>query len=858
MTDSPSKCDDSATDSPSESDDSTSESPSGIGDGPDDADPPEDAVFPNGIDLDVRQLSALVSNHAVWLLDADGRVATWNERAAALTGYDEDEIVGTQYRVFFPSESRETGRPEQLLERARAEGRAEDDGWRRRNDGDRRWVREVVAPIRDDDGDGNGDAAVDRSREGSSSVRVGVGCGEESGHLRGYAIFVHDRTTEYERERELREEKAFTQSVFEAQPDIVYAFDADGNYAEWNDRVPEVTGYDEAELADMAPLEFVAPEHRERIAAAITRVLEEDTHVTAEADLLTKDGTRLPYEFNSARITDETGTVLGFTGIGRDVSDRKARERELREEKALTESVFEAQPDLLYAYDTDRGLIHWNDRFEQLTGYDTDELEGMNPLEFIAPPDREHIERAIERIMDDGERVTEEGRVLTKDGEHIPYEFNSARITDETGAVLGFTGVGRDITDRKIRERELERLERLNATIRTIDETMVAAETRDEIESAIVEAFAAADAYRFAIIGRVDTGVAPDRLPWEPQARAGIDADGVENVRSSFVDPTDDPDESPFETGTVHCYRHLRESDVDERRTDARDRDYGSVAVVPIVASGRAYGVLVVAARESAAFADREREVLQEFGGTIGHAINAMAVRRLLYLDTVVELEFESTDRQDVCIDLSARTGCRLSLEHVLPLTDERYVYYVTVGDADPERIRSVAGDHGSISEVRRIDTTGDDSHWEFVVQGPTITGLLADYGARMRSEVVEDGVASCVVQVSPDVEVRDVVETMTSVYPEMRLVSKRTDEQAVEPRGDFRRRLERELTTKQRTALEAAYYGGYFEWPTRNSDASEIADRLGIARQTFHQHLRVAQEKLLTAYLDSGETSNG
>ncbi|WP_436343057.1 PAS domain S-box protein [Natronorubrum sp. FCH18a] len=819
--------------------------------GSDEPEPPTNAEFPAEFSLDVRQLTDLVSDHAVWLLDADGRVVTWNEGASELTGYDEDEIVGTNYRAFFPPESRETGRPSQLLERARTEGRTEDDGWRLRSDGSRLWVREVIAPVRGDD------VAVASESDRDESATEPIG--DRGDDLLGYAILVHDRTAAYERERELREEKAFTESVFEAQPDIVYAFDADGNYIEWNDRVPEVTGYTEAELAEMAPLEFVAPEHRERIADAITRILEEDRYVTAEANLLTSDGDRIPYEFNSARITDDDGTILGFTGIGRDISDRKARERELREEKALTESIFEVQPDLLYAYDVDGNLIHWNDRFEQLTGYDADELEGMTPLEFIAPPDRDRIERAIERIMEDGERVTAEGRVLTKDGAHIPYEFNSARITDETGTVLGFTGVGRDITDRKARERELERLERLNATIRTIDETMVAAETRDEIETAIVDAFAAADAYQFAAIGRVDTGVTLDRYPWEPQVWAGISADGVEDVLSSFVDPEHDVSgESPVETGTVQCYRHLRESPVDEWRVDARERDYGSVAVVPIVASGRAYGLLVVAAHESAAFADRERGVLQEFGGTIGHAINAMAVRRLLYLDTVVELEFESTDRQDVCIDLSARTGCRLSLDHVLPLTDETFVYYVTISDVDPDRIRSIAGDHPSIDELRRIDTDGDDSHWEFVVRGPTITGLLADYGARMRSEVVEDGVSSCIVQVSPDVEVRDLVEAVTTAYPDMQLVSKRTDEQAVETRGDFRQQLEREFTTKQRTALEAAYYGGYFEWPTRSSDASEIADRLGIARQTFHQHLRVAQEKLLTAYFESDETSDG
>ena len=786
-----------------------------------------------------RQLTALVSDHAVCPLDSDGRVAAWNDGARRLTGYDEDDVVGTHYEVFFTAAQREAGLPAELLERARADGRTEDEGWRLRRDGSRIWAREVIVSVREAD--------VEESSE-SDHGGDSPGASDGRGDIVGYVRLLQDRSAE----RELREERAFTESVFEAQPDIVYAFDADRNYRKWNDRVPEVTGYTESELREMDPLEFVAPEHRDRIADAITRILEGSEHVDVEADLLTKDGRRIPYEFNSAPITDDSGTVLGFAGIGRDVTERKDRERELREERALTESIFAAQPDLLYAYDTEGNLIHWNDRLERVSGYDADELEGMSPLDFIAPPDRDRIDEAIERILEHRERVAAEARVMQKDGEYVPYEFNSAPITDDSGTVLGFTGIGRDVSDRKARERELERLERLNATIRTVDETMVTAETRDEIESAIVEAFAAADDTRFAVIGRVDTTDA-GRLSWDARAWAGIDTAGAKSVLSSYLDPPGDVGESVLETGTVHCYHDLRGSDVDDWRTDARRRDYGSIAVVPIAASGRTYGLLVVSGVEPTAFGDREREVLQEFGATVGHAINAMAVRRLLYHDTVVELEFESTDRGEVCIDLSARLDCWLRLDHVLPLTDEQFVYYVTARDVDPTRLESIAADHPGVTECRLIDATATDSHWELVVDGPTVAGLLADYGARMRSNVADRGVGNGVVQVSPDADVRDLVETITAAYPETELVSKRTVERPVETAGDFRRRVRAELTDKQRAALEAAYYGGYFEWPTRDSDASEIADRLGIARQTFHQHLRVAQAKLLTAYFEAG-----
>ncbi|SDQ31946.1 PAS domain S-box protein [Natronobacterium texcoconense] len=789
----------------------------------------EDAL--TDVPLDVRNVTAVVDDYAAAILDASGCVAAWNDGASQVTGYDEDAIVGSHYRVLFPESDRDEGKPERLLERARTEGGAEDRGWRVRRDGGRLWVREVLLAVSVDDGD------------------VGA-VAHEDGEPDGYGWFVQDRTDDHEREGELRAEKAFTESVLDAQPDILYAYDTDGELRDWNDRLEEVTGYDAAELATISPLELIAPTDRRRIDAAIDRVLEEGERVTAEGNLLTKDGDRIPYQFNSARITDETGTVLGFTGVGRDVSERKERERELREERAFLESVFQAQPDLVYAFDATRGYRKWNDRVPEVTGYTESELSEMEPLEFVVPEHRDRIDDAIDRVLESGERVATEADLLTKDGERIPYEFNSARITGEDGATLGFTGVGRNVSERKERERELERLDRLNGAIRAIDEAIVVAEGRQEIGSATVERLAQTDLYQFAAIGRTEsTG---DRPTLEAWAGEGIDADGLEDVLASFATPRGDaPNESTLEKRRIRAHTNLRESDVDAWRTDAREYEYGAVTVVPLVAGERKLGSLLIAAAEPSPFADRELEVLEEFGGTVGHAIHAMTLRRLLYTDTVVELEFESTDRGDVCVDLSRRLNCRLTVDHVLPLTDDAFVYYVTVSECDPDRIREDAVAHDAIRDVRSIDVDGDESHWELVVAETPIAGLLAEYGARIRAKTVDDGVSTDLVQVSPDADVRELVDVVTSVYPDATLVSKHTVERPVRTRGDFRQTVEARVTDRQQAALEAAYYGGYFEWPRRRSDAGDIAEQLGIARQTFHQHLRVAQRKLLTAYFE-------
>lgn len=638
-------------------------------------------------------------------------------------------------------------------------------------------------------------------------------------------------------------------------------FDSDGTVVTWNDGIRRLTGYVRADIVGSHYRVFFPAEARE--AGVPDRLLER----ARSAGKSEHDGWRIGSDGRRFWVHDviapirEDGTVpiddpieddvlRGYAWFVQDRTESHERERELREEKAFVDSILAAQPDILYAFDTELNLIEWNDRFERVFGYDPDELTGMHPLRFIASPDREHIAAAIDRILEEDERVTAEGRILTSDGSRIPYEFNSATITGDDGTVHGFTGIGRDIRERKARERELERLERVNAIIRAIDETLVAAETRDEIETTVVEEFAAADGYQFAIIGRGDPVATIDNDPWEPATQAGIDATASEEVFSLFVDPPDDASgESPFETRTVQRYRTLRESAVNEWQSDACDRGYGSVAVVPIVATDRLLGALVIAADEPSAFVDGEREALQEFGGTIGHAINAMAVRRLLYRDTVIELEFESTDRGDVCIELSQEAGCDLSIDHVLPLTDEVFIFYLTVSGIDSDVIRDLVGEIPDITELRLIDAGGEESYWEAVVRDSTITELLGEYGARLQSQVVRDGVAELTVQVSPDTNLRELVGAITSVYPDTRLVSKRTADRPVETRSDFRRSVESALTEKQQLALEAAYHGGYFEWPTRNSDAGEVADRLGIARQTFHQHLRVAQAKVLSAY---------
>jgi PAS domain S-box-containing protein len=182
-------------------------------------------------------------------------------------------------------------------------------------DGDVRWVWERGR-------------AVTGSGEHWPTAGDGSGATAARGDSTSLEGFITDITGRRERERELHEQREFTETVMNAFDDIVYVFDAEGNYIRWNDRATEVSGYTEAELAELGPADFVADEHVDRIADSIEEIFETGRSAV-EGDLVMADGTRVPYEFRGRALTDDEGEPWGFCGIARDISERRRREREL-------------------------------------------------------------------------------------------------------------------------------------------------------------------------------------------------------------------------------------------------------------------------------------------------------------------------------------------------------------------------------------------------------------------------------------------------------------------------------------------------------------------------------------------------
>jgi PAS domain S-box-containing protein len=113
-------------------------------------------------DLRLRSIVESIGEYAIYMLDRDGHVLTWNPGAERIKGYKADEVLGLHFSRFFAQEDEERGRPAELLRQATARNRVEEEGWRVRKDGSRFWANVVITAIRDSSGEVTGFAKVTR------------------------------------------------------------------------------------------------------------------------------------------------------------------------------------------------------------------------------------------------------------------------------------------------------------------------------------------------------------------------------------------------------------------------------------------------------------------------------------------------------------------------------------------------------------------------------------------------------------------------------------------------------------------------------------------------------------------------
>ncbi len=260
-----------------------------------------------------RLLVQSIVDYAIYMLDPDGNVTSWNAGAERIKGFQTDEIVGKHFSNFYTEEDREAGVPAKVLATARKEGRFEGEGWRVRKDGSRFWASVVIDRI-------NG----------------------EDGELLGFAKITRDMTDRREAEKALNDaERRFGILVQGVTDYAIYMLDPEGRVTNWNAGAERIKGYSPDEIVGEHFSRFYTPEDFE--AGLPKRALEtarETGRYEAEGWRLRKDGSRFWASVVIDAVHGDDGKLIGFAKITRDMTDK--RETQLRLEESR-EQLFRSQ-----------------------------------------------------------------------------------------------------------------------------------------------------------------------------------------------------------------------------------------------------------------------------------------------------------------------------------------------------------------------------------------------------------------------------------------------------------------------------------------------------------------------------------
>jgi PAS domain S-box-containing protein len=379
-----------------------------------------------------RALVLGMKDYAIFMLDLNGNVITWNAGAERIKGYAASEIIGQHFSCFYPPEDIENRKPAYELKLAAEQDRFEDEGWRLRKDGTRFWANVVINALHD-----------------------------ENGALRGFAKVTRDITQRKRSFDLLREsEERFRLLVAGVKDYAIFMLDPDGFVTSWNPGAQRIKGYSAAEIVGEHFSKFYSPEdvQRGKPAHELKLAMEQD-RFEDEGWRMRKDGSRFWASVVINALRDESGRIRGFGKVTQDITEGKRAEQKFR-------ALLEAAPDAMVVVDKEGLIVLVNSQTEKLFGYRRHELLGQKIEKLM--PDRFRARHPEHRIAFSAHpRVREMGAGLElyglrKDGVEFPIEISLSPIETEQGVLI--SSAIRDITERK------EAMEKLRAQAASLEE----------------------------------------------------------------------------------------------------------------------------------------------------------------------------------------------------------------------------------------------------------------------------------------------------------------------------------------------------------------------------------------------------
>ncbi|EMA46024.1 putative PAS/PAC sensor protein [Halococcus saccharolyticus DSM 5350] len=803
-----------------------------------------------------RQFDAIFhdTQTATWVLDPNGSLQRVNQRAREMIKPDADTIVGESFWTLpWWSESDGTQTTiQQIVEQAIAGEFTQSTVTREPEDAPSQTLELSVRPVRDE------------TETIVSIIVEGV-----------------DITERVSLEHELRESEELHRITLNNMTDTILITDDAGEFTYVCPNVHFIFGYTADEINDLGTIDRLLGDGLfDRDELGDDGVLK-----NIECTATDKAGREHTLLVNVREVSIQNGTLLYSC---RDITKRKRREealaglhkttRELQYAETNHEISQRVVDDAATVLDLDASAVYLfeADENELKPVAASSGMERLNgPLPTLRADDETitghcFVENDTRFFADvhDSDRL-ENPATDIRSGAYIPLGDHGVFIA-AAETVGQFDEVLRELTDllaatteaaldRVKRESQLRKQDRelqqrnsqltqvngINEIIREIDQALVQAETREEINHAVCNLLTTEERFTFAWIGETD----PITETLEPRVWDGAEQGYLDSTSFPVGPEETDPAGRTATTQEVQLVSNVADRLREEPwRKEALSREYLSVLSVPLAYDEFKYGVLAVYADTPDAFNEMTQAVFTELGETIASATSAVERKNALLTTSNTRLEFEVRDPAFVFSRLAQRADCTLTYQGGIQQAAEGVYVFISVTGATVESVVAAAQNLVSINDVRRISDDEDEAVLRLHLSQPFLARDLADHGVVLRSSTADGETTTLVVDVPSSVDVRHIHQVITETFTDIELQSKQTVERA-SSRNLHAEFFDR-LTERQLEVLQTAYYSGFFESP-RESTGEEVADTLGISPPAFYRHARTVQRKLFSALFD-------
>ena len=367
------------------------------------------------------------ANAPIFGIDANGLVNEWNRKAAEITGYTKEEVIGQDLvRKFITAEFQES--VNEVLQNALL-GRETAN------------FEFPLYTIRGDPVDILLNAAT---RRGPDNEIVGV-------------VGVGQNITELKQEKlEMSRIAQDLMRLIDYANAPIFGIDTKGRVNEWNRKSVEITGYRREDVIGKNLVQdFITPDYQASVKEVLDNALQGKGTDNFEFPLYSRDGRKVEVLLNATTRVDATNTPIGVIGVGQDITERKTAEQEVSRLAMDLERLIDSANAPILGVDRDGRISEWNQNMSDLSGYSKSAVLGM-PLatcDFIDVENRTSVGDVLARALEGVDCRNLEFSINSKDGRRVELLLNAATRRDAQGSIVGVVGVGQDITEKKYMEK---------------------------------------------------------------------------------------------------------------------------------------------------------------------------------------------------------------------------------------------------------------------------------------------------------------------------------------------------------------------------------------------------------------------